>query len=202
MSDRVLLKEHSSIDVKPEMLKEWADNPDKPITVVGIIQRADAKNQNGRIYPHDILKKEVDRYLNEVVKKGVAVGELDHTDTPIVEYKNASHVIDDIWWDGPDQKEVWGKIRLLDTPAGNIAKTIVKSGIPLGISSRAVGSVSKNESKGADVVGEDLQVVCWDIVAHPSTTNSYLKIHESFDPYKNLPKANKIVQTLKELLRK
>lgn len=202
MNEKILLKEYSTIEVNKDLLKEWDENPNKPITVIGILQRADSRNHNGRIYPYEVLKPEVDRYLTEVVRKGVGVGELDHTDTPIVEYKNASHIIDDIWWDGPEKKEVWGKIRLLDTPAGNIAKTIVKSGIPLGISSRAVGSVSKNESKGADMVGKDLQMICWDLVCHPSTHNSYLKIHESFNPYKNLPTANKVIEALRDILKK
>jgi hypothetical protein len=111
--------------------------------------------------------------------------------------------MEDVWWDGPEGKDVMGKIRLLDTPKGEIAKTIVRSGIPLGISSRAVGSISKNESTGSDVVGEDLQLVCWDLVANPSTHNSYLKIHEGFDPYKQSQlKSVRIKEALKELLRK
>lgn len=202
MKDRVLLKEYTTINLSPELIREFASDPAKPITVIGVIQRADAKNQNGRIYPYEILKKEVDRYMNEVIKKGVAMGQLDHIDSPIIELGNVSHLIEDLWWDGEDKKDLCGKIRLLDTPKGEIAKTLVKSGIPLGISSRAVGSISKNESKAADVVGEDLQLICWDLVGTPSTHEAYLKIHESFDPYKCLPKPARITQTLKELLRK
>jgi len=203
MSERILLKEFCQLTVQPEMLKEFANDPTKPVTVVGIIQRADAKNQNGRVYPYDILRKEIDRYMNEVVKKGVAMGQLDHIDSPVIELGNVSHIMEDVWWDGPDGKDVMGKIRLLDTPKGEIAKTIVKSGIPLGISSRAIGSISKNESQGADIVGEDLQLVCWDLVANPSTHNSYLKIHENFDPYKqNIPRSVRISDALSELLKK
>jgi hypothetical protein len=202
MPEKILLREFSTIDIGKDKLEEYKDHA-KPITVVGIIQRADAKNQNGRVYPYDILRKEVDRYMNEVVKKGVAMGQLDHIDSPVIELGNVSHIMEDVWWDGPEGKDVMGKIRLLDTPKGEIAKTIVRSGIPLGISSRAVGSISKNESTGSDVVGEDLQLVCWDLVANPSTHNSYLKIHEGFDPYQQSQlKSVRIKEALKELLRK
>lgn len=202
MNQKLLLREYTTISIEPELLKEFAGNPDKPVTVIGIIQRADSKNQNGRVYPYNIMKREVDRYLSEVVKKGVALGQLDHIDSPIIELKNVSHIIDDIWWGGEENKDVYGKIRLLDTPSGKIAKEMVKNGIPLGVSSRAIGSVSKNESKGEDVVGEDLQMICWDLVGTPSTHNAYLALHENFDPMKSLPTPARILATLKELLKK
>lgn len=197
-----LLKEYTTITTTKDLLKEYAENPSKPITVVGVIQRADAKNQNGRIYPYEILKKEVDRYINEVIREGVAVGELDHRDTPEIQWKNASHLIEDVWWDGPEKKDLCGRIRLLNTPSGQIARNIVLEGIPLGISSRAVGSLSRNESKGADIVGEDLNIVGWDIVVHPSTQKAFLAMNESYDPRKNIPKENRIKSTLRELLKK
>jgi hypothetical protein len=197
-----LLKEYTTITTDKDLLKEYASNPSKPVTVVGVIQRADAKNQNGRIYPHEILRKEVDRYINEVIKEGVAVGELDHRDTPEVQWKNASHLIEDVWWDGPEKKDLYGRIRLLNTPSGHIARNIVLEGIPLGISSRAVGSLSRNESKGADIVGEDLNIVCWDLVPHPSTQKAFLAMNESYDPRKNIPREHRIKSTLRELLKK
>jgi hypothetical protein len=199
---KLLLKEHSILTVTPELLKEYAENPEKPFTVVGVVQRADAKNQNGRIYPYTTLKKEVDRYLNEVVRPGHAIGQLDHIDSPVIELDKVSHLIEDLWWDGADGKDLYGKIRLLNTPKGQIAREIVKEGIPLGISSRAVGSVSQNEAKGADVVGEDLQLICWDLVGTPSTQHAYLKLHESYDPSKAYPKPVRIKSVLQELLKK
>lgn len=198
----MLLKEYSSVAPEPEVLKEFLNDPSKPITVVGVIQRADKKNQNGRIYPYHILKKEVDRYLEESVKRGVAMGQLDHTDRAIIDLEKVSHIIESLWWGGDDNKDLMGKIRLLPTPSGKIATEIVKAGIPLGISSRAVGSVMRNEAQGADIVGEDLQIVCWDLVGTPSTHNAYLSLHENFDPNKALPKEARIKQVLSELLKK
>lgn len=200
--EKLLLKEYSSISATSEALKEFLDHPDKPISVVGVIQRADHKNQNGRIYPFNILKKEVDRYIEECVKKGVAMGQLDHTDKAIIDLEKVSHIIENLWWGGDDNKDLMGKIKILKTPAGRIAEEIVKAGIPLGISSRAVGSVMRNEAQGADVVGDDLQIVCWDLVGTPSTHNAYLSLHENFDPNKSLPKEARIKQVLQELLRK
>lgn len=202
MNEKVLLKEYSLLKPEPELIKEYADNPNKPVVVVGVVQRADAKNQNGRIYPYNILKREVDRYLEEVVRPGHAMGQLDHIDSPVIELEKVSHIIEDLWWDGPGGKDLYGRVRLLNTPKGQIAKQIVMEGIPLGISSRAVGSVSKNESQGADVVGEDLQLICWDLVGTPSTHQAYLRLHENFDPRKVYPTPIRIKSVLQELLKK
>lgn len=211
MSNTYILKEVTQLKLNEEKIKELreADERGEDIILTGVIQRADAKNQNGRIYPEKILKKECDRYLEEYVKKGLAMGELDHTDESIIQLKNVSHVIDDLWWGGPENKETHGKIRLLPTPAGDVAKKLVLAGIPLGISSRAIGSLSTNEAAGEDVVGEDLQIICWDLVGTPSTHNAYLKLHESkkidldnFDIRKILPPQMRVEQTLRELLKK
>jgi hypothetical protein len=198
--NKMLLKEYSAGAIKLD--PESDVSGDKPITVVGVVQRADAKNQNGRIYPYEILRKEVDRYIEECVKKGVAMGQLDHTDKAIIDLQNVSHLIENLWWGGEGNKDLMGKIKILKTPAGRIAEEIVKAGIPLGISSRAVGSVMRNEAQGADVVGDDLQIVCWDLVGTPSTHQAYLSMHENFDPLKALPRPARISRTLKELLKK
>lgn len=205
-----LLKEFSQFTINEESLKEFreADQSGKPIVLKGIIQRADAKNQNGRIYPYKVLKKECDRYMEDFCKRGLALGELDHEDSPVIQLKNVSHIVENLWWDGPEQKEVHGSVRLLNTPAGKIAKDLVLDGIPIGISSRAVGSLSKNEGHDdADVVSEDLNLICWDLVATPSTHEAYLKLHESkeiknFDARKILPPEYRIRQALEELLKK
>lgn len=202
MSEKFLLKEFTTVEIKPDILKEYSDDPQKPITIIGVVQRADALNQNKRIYPYDVLRKAADEYLEEVVKNGCGYGELDHRDTPVVEYKNASHIIEDLWWDGADKKDLYGKIRLLKTPAGQIAETILRDSGKLGISSRAVGSISENKRSGGDVVGDDLKFICWDLVANPSTHQAFLKIHESFDPYSSIPKSARIKQTLREILKK
>lgn len=203
----LLLKEHFSLKPGKTMLQEMreADAAGRPVVVVGIIQRADAKNQNGRVYPYDILSREVDRYKNEVISNGNGLGELDHTEKPLVELQNVSHLLEDIWWDGPDKKEVWGKVRLLPTPKGDIAKNIILQGIPLGISSRAVGTVDSRSD--GDYVKDDLNMICWDLVGTPSTNNAYLKLHEAkevgnFDPRKVYPPEYRIKETLRDLLSK
>lgn len=201
-----LLKEYYSLAPNQDLLKELKEknNRGEPMIVTGIIQRADAKNQNGRIYPKDILESETKRYIDEFVNKGFALGCLDHTDSPVIELRHVSHKINKVWWEGND---VLGEVQILDTPDGKIAKEMVLSGIPLGISSRAVGSVSKNESKGADVVEEDLQLICWDLVGVPSTQDAFLRLREgleitNFDRSKILPKELRIKEALEELLKK
>lgn len=203
----LLLREHYGLNLKEEKLNELKemDRAGRPIVVVGVIQRADAKNQNGRIYPYEILKKEVDRYKNEVISCGNALGELDHVDDPVVHLDRASHVIEDLWWEGPGEKEVWGKIRLLNTPKGDLAKKIVLDGIPLGISSRAVGSVDSHDD--CDYVKDDLNLICWDLVGSPSTHNAYLKLHEAkeigyFNNRKSFPAQMRIKNTLNDILKK
>lgn len=209
MTKLLLLKEVSQIDITKDMLNEFAQRKRDglPIIVTGVIQRADVKNQNNRIYPYNVLRPKIDKYIEENVAKGVALGELDHRDSPIVELKNVSHVIDEIFWGGNDNKDVLGKIRLLPTPSGRIAEEIVMAGIPLGISSRAVGSLSKNEAQGVDVVESDLELCCFDLVSHPSTDNAYLRMFEAkeiknFNPSKVLPSEIRIKQTLQKLLKK
>lgn len=136
--------------------------------VKGIIQRADALNQNGRIYPKDILFKEIENY-KKIVAERRATGELDHCDEPVVNLKNVSHLITDIWAEGSD---VYGKLEILPTPMGNIARALLESNVKVGISSRALGSV---QSKGdADVVQDDLHLICWDLVSEPSTHGAFM----------------------------
>lgn len=202
----ILLKEYFQLTPNTEMLTELRDLHEKgePLLVKGVIQRAEAKNQNGRIYPRNVLEKECQRYQDEFVKKGISLGELDHTDEPVIALKNVSHLIRKLWWEGDD---VMGEVQLLNTPAGKIAQEIVINGIPLGISSRAIGSVSKNEDKGADVVQDDLQLICFDLVGTPSTDGAFLGLREgkeikNFNPRKILPPEMRIKQVLSEILKK
>lgn len=139
------------------------------ILVRGVIQRANALNQNERIYPKLILEREVKNYLT-MVRERRATGELDHADSPVVNLQKVSHVITDIWWDGDD---VWGEIEVLEDMAeGKNLKALIKNDIKVGISSRALGSVQK--VGGANMVQEDLYLVCWDIVSEPSTHGAFL----------------------------
>ena len=134
------------------------------------MQRALAENQNGRVYKKDLLAREAKKYVEEFVKKGNAFGELDHPETPVVSLKNASHVVKAFWWDGND---LMGRVELLNTPAGNIVKEIIKAGHTIGISSRGTGSVSQT-NEGHLEVQPDFELVCWDFVSNPSTHGAFM----------------------------
>jgi len=134
----------------------------------GRLQTADKQNGNGRVYPYEVLKREMENY-NKIVEDNRACGELDHPDDSVVNLKNVSHIITKIWWEG---KDVLGKIKVLDTPSGRILKDLVKAGVKLGISSRGLGSVT--ESAGQTIVEADFQLICFDMVSEPSTPDAYV----------------------------
>jgi hypothetical protein len=140
------------------------------VLVKGILQRADAQNQNGRVYPKEILQREVKKY-QQLIKERRALGELDHPDSSVINLKNVSHNVRECGWDGDD---VVGVVEILATPAGNILKELLKAGIRLGISSRGMGSV---ESMGGDKVrvGEDFELLGWDFVSNPSTQGAFME---------------------------
>lgn len=161
--------------------------------LTGVMQRADAQNGNGRVYPRRILEREVENY-KKLISESRALGELDHPDDSVINLKNVSHMVKDIWWDGAN---VMGKIHILDTPSGKIAKDLVNSGVTLGISSRALGSV--REQNGTTIVEEDLQLICFDLVAEPSTNKAFMYISEA----KNstiVTKADKLNRILNEII--
>jgi len=159
------------VDVTPfkSVLKESKDRPGV-FEVEGVMQRAKAENQNGRVYSKDILVREAKKYMEEFVNRGNAFGELDHPESPVVSLKNASHVVKDLYWKGND---LMGKIELLNTPAGNIVKEIVKAGHTIGISSRGTGSVNQT-NEGTLEVQDDFDLVCWDFVSNPSTHGAFM----------------------------
>ena len=152
---------------KREVIQEGA------VYLVGRIQTADKKNGNGRVYPEKVLKKEIDNY-QRVIADNRATGELDHPDDSVINLKNVSHMITECWWEG---KDVMGKIKVLDTPSGRILKDLINAGVKLGISSRGLGSVT--ESMGNITVEEDFQLICFDIVAEPSTPDAYVEPNNS-----------------------
>ena len=138
--------------------------------VEGVMQRAKAENQNGRVYKKEILEREAKKYMDEFVKRGNAFGELDHPESPVVSLKNASHIVKDLYWKGDD---LMGKVELLNTPAGNIVKEIIKAGHTIGISSRGTGSVQQT-NEGQLEVQPDFELVCWDFVSNPSTHGAFM----------------------------
>jgi len=159
------------VDVTPfkSVLRESKTRPGV-FEVEGVMQRAKAENQNGRVYSKDILVREAKKYMEEFVKNGNAFGELDHPESPVVSLKNASHVVKDLYWKGDD---LMGKVELLNTPAGNIVKEIIKAGHTIGISSRGTGSVNQT-NEGHLEVQDDFDLVCWDFVSNPSTHGAFM----------------------------
>lgn len=173
MTNKSLLLEYVPFNADLSLIRESIAK-NTPVVLNGILQRAGAKNQNGRVYPADILRREADKYNEEFVKQRRALGECDHPDSNVVNLANASHHVTKMWWDGDDLK---GEVEILSTPAGNILKNILASGITLGISSRGVGSIKEifNEEKGKYLeVQEDFELIAFDFVSNPSTHGAYM----------------------------
>ena len=193
MSKELLIERVSTFTLTPQLLQESAVKNNGRLIVEGVVQRADAKNGNGRVYPKDTLEREIDKYKATYIKENRALGELDHPESPIINLKNVCHNILDLWWNGDD---VMGKIEILPTPSGNILKALLIAGITVGISSRAMGSVKQI---GETVeVQDDLELVCWDFVSTPSTQGAFMEIvSESLNP--NAIKADKY-QKINELI--
>ena len=173
--NKQLLVDVIPFDVAPEKINESMTKNGGKLVVSGVLQRAEAKNQNGRVYPREILQREAKKYESEFIKERRAMGELDHPDSSVVNLQNVSHNVLEMHWKGND---LVGTVEVLSTPAGNILKELFKSGIKLGISSRGLGSI-KNEAKG-DMVGDDLELIGFDFVSNPSTHGAFLSpVNES-----------------------
>jgi len=166
----MLLTEHIPFSVD-KLLVEASIKENKSLTVKGVIQRAEAKNQNGRVYPKEILEREVKKYIDGPVKENRALGELDHPESSVINLNNVSHNIKRVWWDGDD---VMGEVEILSTPAGNILKELFRNGITVGISSRGMGSVKENYGDGTVEVQDDFELLCWDFVSTPSTHGAFM----------------------------
>jgi len=170
---KVLLREYYELceggvcqDLLTEEEKRYVTNGGMILS--GIMQKSDVQNGNGRVYPHRVLMREVENY-QKLVKERRALGELDHPDDSVINLKNASHLVTEIWW---DSKDVMGKVKVLNTPAGKVLQELVSSGVSLGISSRGMGSVSENS--GQTIVEDDFQLICFDFVSEPSTPGAYM----------------------------
>ena len=165
--------------------------------VEGVMQRATAKNQNGRVYSKAILEREMSKYMDEFVKNGNAYGELDHPESPVVSLKNASHIVKDLYWNGND---LMGKVELLNTPAGNIVKEIIKAGHTIGISSRGTGSVQQT-NEGYLEVQPDFELVCWDFVSNPSTHGAFMNPVSLNESKQIIDKYNRVHSIINDILR-
>tara|TARA_B110000881_G_scaffold107876_1_gene94619 strand:+ start:81 stop:668 length:588 start_codon:yes stop_codon:yes gene_type:complete len=137
--------------------------------VKGVLQRSGAENQNGRVYPREVLEREINKYQT-LVKERRALGELDHPDSSVINLKNVSHNIKEVHWEGND---VIGTVEILPTPSGNILKELLRAGILLGISSRGMGSTQPMKDNKL-LVGEDFELIGWDFVSNPSTHGAFM----------------------------
>jgi hypothetical protein len=187
----------STFTLTPQLLQESVKNNNGRLIVKGVVQRADSKNGNGRVYPKETLEREVQKYKDTYITENRALGELDHPESPIINLKNVSHNVKDVWWDGDD---VMAKIEVLTTPSGNILKELLLNGITVGISSRGMGSVKQ---LGETVeVQDDFELLCWDFVSTPSTQGAFMEVVNESKQYKQLnnQKLNKINELVTEIL--
>ena len=148
---------------------EEAKNGKKNTFLEGVFMQAENKNKNGRIYTREVLTQAVDKFVNEQVITGRAVGELNHPEGPSINLDKVSHRITELKWDG---NNVMGKALILDTPMGQIVKGLVEGGVQLGVSSRGMGSLSMRD--GVNYVGEDFLLNTIDIVQDPSAPNAFV----------------------------
>ena len=166
----MLLTEYRPFKVN-KIIAEQAVKENNPLIVSGVLQRAEAQNQNGRVYPKDILDREIQNYMDGPVADNRAMGELDHPESSVINLQNVSHNIKKCWWDGDN---VMGEVEILNTPAGNILKALFAADIVVGISSRGMGSVEENLNEGTLEVQDDFELLCFDFVSTPSTHGAFM----------------------------
>jgi len=162
--------------------------------ITGKLQEGGVLNGNKRMYPEGIMEREVKKY-SEMVKDNRALGELDHPESSIINLANVSHMVIDIWMDGP---AVMGKCKVLGTPAGQILRSLVDAGVKIGISSRGMGSVK--EHQGTTIVEDDFQLICFDIVSEPSTPNAFMALSEGKLANEQVAKNNKIINLMNQII--
>ena len=163
-----LLTEWTALSYTADMIKESKEVNDGKIFLKGVLQKCNTLNQNGRIYPRAILEREIINY-QKFINENRALGECDHPDSSVVELKNVSHIVRGANIEGDS---VVGTIEILGTPSGNILKSLIEAGVTLGISSRGVGSTRSEGS--SQVVQDDFQLICFDMVSEPSTPGAFM----------------------------
>jgi hypothetical protein len=163
-----------------DILKESRNMLDhsKPFEFYAVLQKYNTPNRNGRVYPEKILKREADNY-KKMIEKGTALSELNHPESSLIDLDRVSHIITEVWWDGP---VLLGKLKLLTSPGfhergivstkGDLAANYLRQGVTLGISSRGVGSLKKVGEQNE--VQDDFELICFDLVSSPSTPGAYL----------------------------
>ena len=170
MNKNLIIDYVGSFHYTPQQLNEAMTSNNGKLILSGPLQRYGSTNQNQRIYPEDVLKREATKYKNTFISENRALGELDHPETSVVNLSNVSHNMLDLWWDG---NTLMGKLEVLPTPSGNIAKSLLMAGIKLGISSRGMGSV-RDLGEGKVEVQDDFEIICWDLVSNPSTHGAFM----------------------------
>jgi hypothetical protein len=171
-----LLVDYLPFEVKPEQIIESMKDNHGRLVVRGVLQRAESKNQNGRIYPREVLMREAKKYAKEFIGQNRAMGELDHPESSVVNLANVSHNIKEMHWEGDN---LLGTVEVLGTPSGNILTELFKSGIKLGISSRGMGSVETVAESGdgdedTQEVQPDFELIAFDFVSNPSTHGAFM----------------------------
>ena len=166
----MLLTEYRPFNVDRQLV-EQSIKENRSLVVKGVIQRAEAKNQNGRVYPKEILEREIQKYIAGPVKERRALGELDHPESSVINLQNVSHNVIRVKMVGD---VVYGEVEVLSTPAGNILKELFRNGITVGISSRGMGSVQES-GNGTVEVQDDFELLCFDFVSTPSTHGAFMK---------------------------
>lgn len=193
-----LLIEYSIFTPKTTQLTEGVKGT-RNLIVEGVVQRADSKNQNGRVYPKPILEKEVEKYIVTSIAENRALGELDHPESTVINLKNVSHNIKKLWWEGDD---LMGKIEILPTPSGNILRELFANNITVGISSRGMGSVQPL-GEGTVEVQDDFELLCWDFVSTPSTQGAFMTptgLNENYNPLNSNNKYSKINSIISDII--
>ncbi len=193
-----LLTEWTPLSVNKRTIKESMGVNGGRIVLSGVLQKCDTLNQNGRIYPRSILEREIINY-QKFIRERRALGECDHPDSSVVELKNVSHLVTSAKVEGDD---VIGTIEILNTPNGNILKNLIEAGVTLGISSRGVGS-TRSEGN-SQIVQEDFQLICFDMVSEPSTPGAFMlregKISKS-DLDRHFTNTDKIDRIFNDILK-
>ena len=173
-----LIVDYLPFEVKPEQITESMKENNGKLVVRGVLQRAESKNQNGRIYPREVLMRESKKYFKEFISQRRALGELDHPESSVVNLQNTSHNVKEMHWEGDN---LLGTVEVLSTPSGNILTELFKSGIKLGISSRGMGSVETVSEGGeqSQEVPPAFELIAFDFVSNPSTHGAFMHpMHE------------------------
>ena len=199
MSKKMLLREYYELceggvcqDLLTEAEKRFVS--EGGVILSGRMQTAGVRNGNGRVYRRPILEREVKNYA-KIVQERRALGELDHPEDSVVNLKNASHMVTDLWWDGND---VMGKVQVLNTPSGQVLRSLVECGVKLGISSRGLGTVT--ETNGVSEVNDDFQLICFDFVSEPSTPGAFMVKEAKMQESNIFTKSDKLNRILNDII--